>query len=452
MTRANAIYNDSDTTLSPNQTVNKATLTVTADDKSRQYGDANPAFTASYGGFKNGETLATSGVTGSPSLSTTASAASPVASYTITAAAGTLAAGNYSFSFAHGQLTVTPASLTVTADDKSREYGDPNPVFTASYGGFKNGETFATSGVTGSPSLATTATATSSVAGGPYTITAAVGTLAAGNYTFSFASGELTVTKASLTVTADDKSRQYGDANPAFTASYGGFKNGETLATSGVTGSPSLATTATATSSVAGSPYTITAAAGTLAAGNYSFSFAHGQLTVTPASLTVTADDKSREYGDPNPVFTASYGGFKNSETFATSGVTGSPSLATTATATSSVAGGPYTITAAVGTLAAGNYTFSFASGELTVTKASLTVTADDKSRQYGDANPAFTASYGGFKNGETFATSGVTGSPSLATTATATSSVAGSPYTITAAAGTLAAGNYSFSFAHGQL
>src|SRR5205814_122291 len=136
------------------------------------------------------------------------------------------------------------------------------------------------------------------------------------------------------------------------------------------------ATTATATSSVAGSPYTITAAAGTLAAGNYSFTFANGSLTVTPASLTVTADDKSREYGDPNPVFTASYGGFKNGETFATSGVTGSPSLATTATATSSVAGSPYTITAAVGTLAAGNYSFSFAHGQLTVTPATQAVPA----------------------------------------------------------------------------
>src|SRR5205823_2481832 len=202
----------------------------------------------------------------------------------------------------------------------------------------------------------------------------------------------------------------------------------------GVTGSPSLSTTATATSSIAGGAYTIAAAAGTLAAGNYTFSFANGQLTVTKASLTVTADDKSRVYGDANPVFTASYGGFKNGETFATSGVTGSPSLATTATATTPVASCPYTATAAAGRRAAGNYTFSFANGELTVTKASLTVTADDKSRQYGDANPAFTASYGGFKNGEMLATSGVTGSPSLSTTASAASPVAS--YTITAAVG----------------
>ena len=86
-----------------------------ADDKSREYGDANPAFSASYSGFKNGETLATSGVTGTPSLSTSATAASPVGSYPITAAQGTLAATNYSFSFVNGTLTVNKATLTVTA-------------------------------------------------------------------------------------------------------------------------------------------------------------------------------------------------------------------------------------------------------------------------------------------------------------------------------------------------
>ena len=48
------------------QVVNKAALTVTADNKTRVYGAANPAFTATITGFKNGENLATSGVTGTP--------------------------------------------------------------------------------------------------------------------------------------------------------------------------------------------------------------------------------------------------------------------------------------------------------------------------------------------------------------------------------------------------
>src|SRR5881396_897145 len=201
-------------------------------------------------------------------------------------------------------------------------------------------------------------------------------TFRSGNYSFSFAAGELTISKATLTVTADNTGREYGAANPTFTATITGFKNSETLATSGVTGSPSLTIAATATRAVPG-PYAITAALGTLASGNYSFSFAAGQLTITKATLTVTADNTGREYGAANPTFTATITGFKNSETLATSGVTGSASLTTAATATSPVPG-PYAITAALGTLASGNYSFSFAAGQLTITKATLTVTADN--------------------------------------------------------------------------
>src|SRR5262249_56626529 len=120
--------------------------------------------------------------------------------------------------------------------------------------------------------------------------------------------------RAPRTVTANDTSRVYGSPNPAFTAGYTGFKNGETLATSGVTGSPGLTTLATATSPVPG-PYPITAALGTLAAGNYDFAFVDSNLTITKATLTVTANDTSRVYGSPNPPFTARYTGFHHHDT-----------------------------------------------------------------------------------------------------------------------------------------
>ena len=89
------------------QAVNKAVLTVAADSMSRAYGDPNPTFTASYTGFKNGETLAASGVTGDPSLSCTATTTSPVGTYTIVTGSGTLAANNYTFAFVNGTLFVT---------------------------------------------------------------------------------------------------------------------------------------------------------------------------------------------------------------------------------------------------------------------------------------------------------------------------------------------------------
>jgi len=85
-------------------TINKATLTVTADPQSKAYGDANPTLTATITGFVNSEDeTVLSGLAG---LSTTADATSPVGTYTITSAIGTLSATNYSFAFVDDDLTV----------------------------------------------------------------------------------------------------------------------------------------------------------------------------------------------------------------------------------------------------------------------------------------------------------------------------------------------------------
>ena len=115
------------------------------------------------------------------------------------------------------------------------------------------------------------------------------GTTAA-NYTVSDAAiVTANITQASLTVTANSLSRPYGTANPTFTASYTGFVGGETLATSGVAGSPALSTAATP-SSPAGI-YTITAAAGTLDATNYGFVFVSGTLTVILPTVAATSSE-----------------------------------------------------------------------------------------------------------------------------------------------------------------
>jgi len=79
-------------------------ITVTADAKSRVYGDANPALTYRVGGsgLVNGDTL--SGV-----LATSATASSDAGVYGITQ--GTLAASsNYAFTFVGANLTVAPVA------------------------------------------------------------------------------------------------------------------------------------------------------------------------------------------------------------------------------------------------------------------------------------------------------------------------------------------------------
>ena len=430
-------------------TVTKAPLVVTADAQTKVYGSANPTpLTATISGFVLGQTLATSGVTGTADVTTLADVNSPVNSYTLTAALGSLASANYSFSFVNGSLAVTKAPLVVTADAQTKVYGSANPTpLTATISGFVLGQTLATSGVTGTADVTTLADVNSPV--NSYTLTAALGSLASANYSFSFVNGSLAVTKAPLVVTADAQTKVYGSANPTpLTATISGFVLGQTLATSGVTGTADVTTLADVNSPV--NSYTLTAALGSLASANYSFSFVNGSLAVTKAPLVVTADAQTKVYGSANPTpLTATISGFVLGQTLATSGVTGTADVTTLADVNSPV--NSYTLTAALGSLASANYSFSFVNGSLAVTKAPLVVTADAQTKVYGSANPTpLTATISGFVLGQTLATSGVTGTADVTTLADVNSPV--NSYTLTAALGSLASANYSFSFVNGSL
>jgi hypothetical protein len=396
-------------------------LRVDPANASRVYGETNPAFTYSIYGLHAGDTA---GIVTGLSVATVATATSNAGTYAISATGGSAASASgqaYRFINAPGTLTVTPRSITVTADAKNRVYGDANPALTYQVGGsgLVNGDTL-------SGALATPAVATSNV--GVYGITQ--GTLGSSNYTISsFTGANLTVTQRAITMTADTMSRAYGDANPVLTYQVGGagLVNGDTL-------SGALATSATSASSVG--MYGITQ--GTLAAStNYTVSsFSGANLTVTPRAIRVTADSQSRAYGDANPAlnYQLSGSGLVNGDTL-------SGALATSATIASNV--GVYGITQ--GSLTAStNYVLNYASANLTVTPRAITVTADAQSRAYGDANPVLTYQVGGsgLVNGDTL-------SGALATSAM-TSSDAG-VYGITQ--GTLAASsNYAFAFVGANL
>jgi hypothetical protein len=187
--------------------VNPAVLTVTAANKTKVYGAALPALTASYSGFVNGETAAV--VSGAPVLSTSAQTNSPVGNYPITPVTGTLSATNYTFAFVNGQLTVTPATLTVTGDNLSRPFGVTNPTFTVTYSGFVNSDN--ASVVSGAPAFVCSATTNSPP--GQYPISVGAGTLAAANYNLVTADAALTVLSARLAF-FDDFSRTNDPALP----------------------------------------------------------------------------------------------------------------------------------------------------------------------------------------------------------------------------------------------
>src|SRR5262249_48344469 len=160
---------------------------------------------------------------------------------------------------------------------------------------------------------------------GPFAIT--VSGAADANYNITYVSGNLTIAPAPLTITADDKTKAYGDALPSFTAAYSGFVNSETSAN--LTTLPTLATTATAASHVSASPFVITASGA--ADPDYAITYVPGHLTITPVPLTITAENATTVYG-ALPTLTAGYSGLVNGDTSAS--LTTPPTLTTAPAAT----------------------------------------------------------------------------------------------------------------------
>jgi filamentous hemagglutinin family protein len=377
-------------------TVSAAPITVRANDASKTYGQtatfAGTEFSVT--GMQNGEVIGSVTLASAGAAPTASVAGSPFAITASNATGGTFDAGNYAITYQDGALTVSRAALTVTADNRTKRYGETvtfaGTEFTAS--GLANGETV------GSVTLASAGAApTASVAGSPYAITASNatgGTFDAGNYAISYVNGQLTVDRAPVTVRADDQTKVYGNVftfnGTEFSAS--GLANGETIG-SAVLASPG----APATAAVTGGPYVITAAnaaGGTFNPGNYDIAYATGQMRVAPRPIIVAADNGTKVYGTPDPALTFTALTLVNGDTLA-------GTLARTPGET--VPGSPYAITQGTVTDANNpNYAIAFTPGAFTITPAPLAIAANDAARFYGDANPAFTASFTGLTNGDT--------------------------------------------------
>jgi hypothetical protein len=162
-------------------------LSVTADPQSKVYGDADPAFTASYLGFVTGETTAVLGGT----LGFSRPPGETVGTYPVTP--NGLTSSNYDLTFNAGILTITKASLSVNVNSMNKVFGTPDPAFTASYSGFVNSET--ASNLLGT--LAFQRAPGGAV--GDYLISATG--LASSNYDIRFNSGTLTITPLPLPIT-----------------------------------------------------------------------------------------------------------------------------------------------------------------------------------------------------------------------------------------------------------
>src|SRR5713101_5440803 len=165
---------------------------------------------------------------------------------------------------------------------------------------------------------------------------------------------------------------------------------------------------ATATSPA--SPPTVPITCSGAAAANYDFTYIDGKLTINPAPLTVTAADAGRLYGDPNPSFTGTIAGIKNSDNI-------TATYASAVTAASAIGTYPIVPTLVDPDHKLGNYIVTSNNGTLTIKPAPLSVVVDAKTKVYGDSNPTLTGTLAGVKNGDNI-------TASYSTTATAASPV----------------------------
>jgi filamentous hemagglutinin family protein len=402
-------------------TIDPATLTVTAGSGTSVYGEAvsTPGYKVS--GLVNGDTVS------AVSVDNTASSTSAVGDYAVNASGATgTGLGNYNVQYVAGDWSITPQTLTVKANSGSVEYGQTAGGYGFTATGLANGDTV------DSVTLSTPATAQSNV--GQYALNAsdAVGT-GLGNYTIAYQPGTLTITPAPLTVTAGSGSSVYGTMPAAAGYSVAGLVNGDTV--SGV----SVNQPVTGASGVGSYATTASNAVGT-GLGNYVIDYEAGSWNVTPATLTVVANDASSVYGQTPKTAGFTTSGLVNGD--AVSAV----DLTTGATAASSI--GDYAIRAggATGT-GLGNYDITYQSGTLTIDPAALTVTALNQNSTYGQ-NPAlgtaaFTAD--GLVNGDTI--SGVR----LTTAATGASGVGQYGIVASNASGS-GLGNYAITYQSGTL
>ncbi|MGB9031388.1 MAG: putative Ig domain-containing protein, partial [Acidobacteriaceae bacterium] len=389
--------------------------------------------------------------------------------YTYSVTTGALPAG-LALSTA-GAITGTPTaggsfSFTVTAKDSGSFTGTQNYTLTV------NAPTITLTPPAGSLSVTTNSafsqTFTASGGTAPYTYTEA-GALPAG---LTFVNGVLSGTATAsgtfpITVTAKDSSTGTGPyssaaiaytlnvgttsisitwANPA-AITYGTSLSGVLNATVTSNGNPVPGTFVYTATPSGGSASTVTAAT-VLAAGSYTLTAnftpngtAYGTpspktvpLTVNQALPVITwTPATSIAYGTNLSALLNATAAFNSTAVAGSFAYTATPTGGSAAAVTGATVlmEGAYTLTASFTPSDAVDYKTNTATSPLTVTGATLTVSANNASRVYGTANPTFTGTITGQQNGDTF-------TESFTTTATTLSNVGTYPIVPSAAGANL--------------
>jgi gliding motility-associated-like protein len=355
--------------------VNRAPLTITANNVSKTYGvtlsggPGSQAFTST--GLQNGETISSVTIGYGAGSQPTDGVATYFSCVAIANATGpSFSASNYDITYAGANIIVTPAPLVIKANDVTKTYGNTltggsgSTAFTST--GLQNGETTGTVTIgygTGSAAADGVGTYTDCV-----TIAAATGgTFTSHNYVITYVPGKIIVVPAALTINANDVTKTYGTVlqggpgSTAFTSS--DLQNGESIG-SVIVGYGTAGAANAHAGRCNGCVTVANATGGTFNPYNYTITYVPGNIIVAPAPLTIIANDQIKQYGEPNPLLTATYSGLVNGDT--PGQFTSKPILTTTATDTSTPGTYPITVFGAFSP----DYVITYVPGTLIITQS----------------------------------------------------------------------------------
>ncbi len=310
--------------------------------------------------------------------------------YTICETVSECGGGSTKGSFSIDAVTAAPTTTTLGSSSASSVYGhlltftaavlgNGTPTGTvAFYAGSSEIGAGSLSLVNGSD-VATFSTSALSVGASPYMITAVYdGDVRDGGSNSQLVSQ--TITPASLDITADNETKTYGTLETlnatAFTETGLVTANGDTI-----TGITETSIGAPVSAPIGSDPIIASGAAGS-GLSNYTITYAKGSLTVSPAALVITANNKTKTYGALETfgatAFTETGLVTANGDT-----VTGVTETSTGAPVSAPVGSDPIIASGATGS-GLSNYTITYANGSLTVSPATLVITANNGTKTYG--------------------------------------------------------------------
>ena len=171
------------------------------------------------------------------------------------------------FVIVDGQMVIDARAVRMTADSKSKIYGEADPVLTVT-----------PEGLAGTDYIVPTLTREEGENVGEYTINMTV--TPNPNYIIEIVPGTLTIQPKAVTVTADDKVKVYGEADPELTVTISGLVEGE--------GAELIDYTLNRWSGDDVGDYVINAT-GDEAQGNYAVTFVPGTMTILPEDTVVVS-------------------------------------------------------------------------------------------------------------------------------------------------------------------